>query len=79
MHLGCALLWLWHRPTATDPIQPLAWELPYAPYGALKKKKSRGTTLHYKSKRKPLKKNERKTETVYQVINSKKVLLEIPN
>ena len=23
-----ALLWLWCRPTATAPIQPLAWELP---------------------------------------------------
>ena len=25
-----ALLWPWHRPPATAPIQPLAWELPYA-------------------------------------------------
>ena len=25
-----ALLWLWYRPTATTPIRPLAWELPYA-------------------------------------------------
>jgi len=25
-----ALLWLWHRPVATAPIQPLAWESPYA-------------------------------------------------
>ena len=24
------LLWLWHRPVATAPIGPLAWELPYA-------------------------------------------------
>ena len=23
-------LWLWHRPVATAPIQPLAWEPPYA-------------------------------------------------
>ena len=23
------LLWLWYRPAATAPIQPLAWELPY--------------------------------------------------
>uniref|UniRef100_A0A8D1BHD7 Cytosolic iron-sulfur assembly component 3 n=1 Tax=Sus scrofa TaxID=9823 RepID=A0A8D1BHD7_PIG len=34
--LGCrrgsdpALLWLWRRPVATAPIQPLAWEPPYA-------------------------------------------------
>ena len=25
-----ALLWLLHRPAATAPIGPLAWELPYA-------------------------------------------------
>ena len=25
-----ALLWLWCRPVATAPIQPLAWEPPYA-------------------------------------------------
>ena len=31
-----ALLWLWCRPAAAAPIQPLAWELPYAT--ALKKK-----------------------------------------
>ena len=24
------LLWLWCRPAATAPIQPLAWEPPYA-------------------------------------------------
>ena len=24
------LLWLWHRPGATTPIRPLAWEPPYA-------------------------------------------------
>ena len=23
-------LWLWHRPAAVAPIQPLAWELPFA-------------------------------------------------
>ena len=34
--LGCthgsnpALLWLWHRPVATVPIGPLAWESPHA-------------------------------------------------
>ena len=25
-----ALLWLWHRLTATAPIRPVAWEPPYA-------------------------------------------------
>ena len=34
-----ALLWLWRRPEATAPIQPLAWELPYAVGAALKKQK----------------------------------------
>ena len=34
-----ALLWLWHRPAAAAPVQPLAWELPYATGAALKKKK----------------------------------------
>ena len=33
------LLWLWHRPAAAAPIQPLAWELPYATHAALKSKK----------------------------------------
>ena len=31
-----ALLWLWCRPTATDPIRPLVWEPPYAEGVALK-------------------------------------------
>ena len=29
------LLWLWQRPVATAPIQPLAWEPPYAAGAAL--------------------------------------------
>ena len=36
-----ALLWLWCRPAATAPIQPLAWELPYATGAAQKRKKGR--------------------------------------
>ena len=31
------MLWLWCRPAARAPIQPLAWELPYAMCVALKK------------------------------------------
>ena len=27
---GSDLVWLWHRPAATAPIRPLAWEPPYA-------------------------------------------------
>ena len=32
-------LWLWCRPVAAAPVQPLAWEVPYAASAALKKKK----------------------------------------
>ena len=34
------LVWLWHRPVATAPIRPLAWETPYAKGAALEKAKS---------------------------------------
>ena len=39
-------LWLWYRPAAAAPIQPLAWEPPYAEGVALEKtkKKKRKTT-----------------------------------
>ena len=41
-----ALLWLWCRPVAVAPIQPLAWEPPYAASAALKtpqkKRKEKG-------------------------------------
>ena len=33
------LMWLWYRPVATAPIQPLAWEPPYAASVPLPKKK----------------------------------------
>ena len=36
-----ALLWLWHRPAATAPIRPLAWEPPYAVDAAPEKEKKR--------------------------------------
>ena len=32
-------LWLWCRLAGVAPLQPLAWELPYAAGVALKKKK----------------------------------------
>ena len=31
------LLWLWCKPVATAPIQPLVWELPYVAGAALKR------------------------------------------
>ena len=37
--LDLALLWLWHRPVATVPMGPLAWEPPYAAGAALEKAK----------------------------------------
>ena len=43
-----ALLWLWHRPAAVAPIQPLAWELPYAESMALKRKKEKRKKNDYK-------------------------------
>ena len=39
-----ALLWLWHKPAATAPIRPLAWEPPYAAGVALKGQKTTTTT-----------------------------------
>ena len=37
--LDPALLWLWCRPAATAPVQPLAREIPYETGMALKKSK----------------------------------------
>ena len=46
---GCGsdptLLWLWCSLAAVAPIQPLAWELPYAMGVAVKKKKQNKTKL----------------------------------
>ena len=36
MWLDLPLLWLWRRPVATAPIQPLAWEPAYVVGRALK-------------------------------------------
>ena len=42
-----ALQWLWHRPAATAPIGPLAWEPPYVAGEALKRqKKKKKEILH---------------------------------
>jgi len=45
-----SLLWLWHRPVATAPIRPLAWEPPYAVGAAQEKGKK--TKKKKKKKRK---------------------------
>ena len=34
-------LWLWHRPVARAPSQPLVWEPPYAVGEALKRQKKK--------------------------------------
>ena len=42
------LLWLWYRLAATAPIQPLAWEPPYAGDVALKNKTKQNKTKQNK-------------------------------
>ena len=44
-----ALLWLRCRPTATAPIQTLAWEPPYAPGAALEKTIQQQQTIYFNS------------------------------
>ena len=39
--LNPLLLWLWQRPAAAAPIQPLAWELPQAVSAAIQRKKEK--------------------------------------
>ena len=43
--LDAALLWLWCRPAAVAPIQPLAWELPYVTCMAVKRKKKKKSKI----------------------------------
>ena len=38
---GPVLLWMWCRQAAAAPIQPLAWQLPYAAGVVLKGKKEK--------------------------------------
>ena len=40
-----ACLWLWCRPAAAAPIQPLAWELPCAAAAALKRQNNNNKNL----------------------------------
>ena len=48
--IGSGLLWLWHRPEATAPIQPLVWKLPYSTSMALKKQKRKKSKMQIKKK-----------------------------
>ena len=52
-----ALLWLWRRPVATAPIQPLAWEPPYAA-GAAQEIVTTTTTTTTKDKKEKKKKRQ---------------------
>ena len=43
--LDSNLLWLWYRTAAVPPIQPLAWELPYAGMHQNKTKQNKNPAL----------------------------------
>ena len=46
------MLWLWCRPAATAPIQPIAWELPYAAdVGGKKERERKGGRKERKRKK----------------------------
>ena len=45
--LDLALMWLWRRPAAIAPIQPLAWEPPYAANATLKRQTDRQKESKY--------------------------------
>ena len=51
------MLWLWRRPVATAPIQPLAWEPPYA-VGAAQEIATTTTTKDKKTKKTKTKKTK---------------------
>ena len=48
--LDPTLLWLWHRPAATGPIGPLAWETLYAMGASLKRQKEQKKKKERKKK-----------------------------
>ena len=47
--LDLVLLWLWCRLAAKAPIQPLAWEPPYASGSALKRQKTKKKVMCWSS------------------------------
>ena len=77
--IGCrcgsdlTLLWLWCRPVDTAPIQPLAWEPPYAEGLALKSKtkktktKEKAIYMQKKTKNKN-KKNPKPSGEIHQIL-----------
>ena len=60
------MLWLWGRLAAPAPIQPLAWELPYAVGAAQKKERKRKERKKKGKERKGKegRKEERKKEKI---------------
>ena len=56
LSLDLTFLWLWHRPVATAPLRPLAWETPYGAGAAVKRQKDK------KKKKKRERKKGRKKE-----------------
>ena len=56
--IGCrcgsdlALVWLWHRPAATSPIRPLAWEPPHVAVIFLECGPRKGKKTYKKKKKK---------------------------
>jgi len=52
------LLWLWCKPAATNLIQPLAWEPPYAVSAALEKTKEKDHAHTHKKKSEKEKKKQ---------------------
>jgi len=70
--LDPALLWLWRRPVAPAPIQPLAWEPPYAAGAAQeiakkKDKKKKKKKRKYTSQEAPKRQNQQDTDVSYLV------------
>ena len=57
-----ALLWLWFRLAAEAPIQPLAWELPYARGVTLKSKKKKKNPQKLYLKKTHIKTKQNKTK-----------------
>ena len=55
------LLWLWRRPEAIAPIQPLAWEPPNAAGVALKRQKEKEKLNKVKNLKKRKAMSKRKT------------------
>ena len=56
--LDLMLLWLWCRPAAIAPIEPLAWEPPYAAGAALKSRKKKKKAISHPENLKNLKPGE---------------------